>query len=152
MFQLVICEHLYAGQSNYPLEAESKKQAVMIGNLQANTLANNRAHNQLVQHFQELKAQVLLNTKSQELLHKLSGMGANPTTKHFTLGIYCCLLHAKQCFCFVFMLQSPFSCLCFFFLCWLLTSCISICSLVVRWHAAVLWITCSPFLAVLQHS
>lgn len=58
------------------LEAEVKKQAHLIVNLQSAALANSRAHNELVQHFQHLRAHVRRNTKSQQLLQDLSGVGA----------------------------------------------------------------------------
>ena len=59
----------------FHLEAEIKKQADLIANLQSTALANSRAHNDLVQHFQQLRAQVRLNSKSQQLLQELSGVG-----------------------------------------------------------------------------
>ena len=59
----------------FHLEAEIKKQADLIANLQITVLANSRAHNELVQHFQQLRAQVRLNSKSQQLLQDLSGVG-----------------------------------------------------------------------------
>lgn len=55
------------------LQADIQKQADLIGNLQSAALANGRAHNDLVQHFQQLRTQVGLNTKSQQLLQDLSG-------------------------------------------------------------------------------
>ena len=57
------------------LEAEVKKQADLIVNLQSAALANSRAHNELVQHFQHLRAHVRRNNKSQQLLQDLSGLG-----------------------------------------------------------------------------
>lgn len=55
------------------LEAEVKKQADLIVNLQSAALANSKAHNELVQHFQHLRAHVRRNTKSHKLLQDLSG-------------------------------------------------------------------------------
>lgn len=59
----------------FHLQAEVKKQADLIANLQSAALANSRAHNNLVKHFQQLTTQVGLNTKSQQLLQDLSGVG-----------------------------------------------------------------------------
>lgn len=108
MFLLVTHNPFHAGQPINQLEAEYKKQAGLIAKLQGSTMANSRAHNQLVQHFQELMAQVQLNTKSQELLQKLSGMGANPTGIHLTFGMRCCLLHVRQSLCNLFCVLVTF--------------------------------------------
>lgn len=58
----------------FHLEAEIKKHADLIANLQSAALANSRAHNELVQHFQQLRGQVRLNSRSQQLLQDLSGV------------------------------------------------------------------------------
>ena len=56
------------------LEAKVMKQADLIANLQNAVLVNSTAHNELVHHFQQLRAQVRLTSKSQEVLQNLAGV------------------------------------------------------------------------------
>lgn len=63
------------------LEAEVMKQADQIAQLHTATLANSTAHNGLVKHFQQLRAQVKRNSQSQDLLQSLAGVNYIIATK-----------------------------------------------------------------------